>query len=54
VALKRGVERAIDFAERTAADALQVLERSPAIQRIRRRTFGQSRFELGVVHGDTA
>ena len=32
VALKRGVERAIDFPERTAADALQVFERSPAIQ----------------------
>ena len=33
VALKRGIERAIDLAERAAADALQVFERSPAIQR---------------------
>ena len=53
VALKRRVERAINFSERAAADALQVFEGSPAIQRIRRRVAGQSRFELGFVQNDT-
>ena len=49
VALQRGVERAIDFAERAAPDALQVFERSPPIQRISIGAAGQSRFELGLV-----
>ena len=49
VALKRGVERTIHLAERAAADALQVFERSPAIQRIRRWTVGEPRFELVFV-----
>ena len=54
MALKRRVERTIDFAERAAADALQVFERSPAVQRIGRWAMGgQSRFEFGVVQRHT-
>ena len=49
VALERRVERAIDLAERAAADALQPFERSPAIQRIRRWIVGEPRFELVFV-----
>ena len=60
IALKRRVERAIDLAERAAAHPLQVLERSPAIQRlwhIRRigcaGAAGQLRCELCLVQVHT-
>ena len=42
VALERRVERAVDLAERAAPDALQALERSPAVQRIRRWRVGRA------------
>ena len=53
VALKRGIERAIHLAERAAADALQVLERPPPVQRIGHGAAGESRFDLGFVQRDT-
>ena len=50
VALERRVERAVDLAERSAAHALQVLERTPTLQRARRWCVGEgSRSDLGLV-----
>ena len=50
VALERRIERAVDFAERAAPDALQILKGPPPTQRRRRLTLdGRFRLEFGIV-----